>query len=276
MGFCNRFRSNGEACRNVTFNEDGWCRELDCSGFTRSIPVSRAFKDLDDFEESEATKYAHSFAPIEQIPKHVLEELPESFYIKQKAIDLFIAHHGGNKHLAISDLQQIAADFLNGPSEFSMSEDQIYLALRHEMIILTIALDSMAIINYWTAHRERTWSQIKNNVPSRSSKKKRKRKSGNPIPRLTEQEKADAKLELRNLSVGDSIQGKIVTIVKYGFFIEIQDLKINGLVHISTLNTNLTDTSELDFTVGKEVQVSVQSIDSENLRLSLKFEDMEI
>lgn len=69
--------------------------------------------------------------------------------------------------------------------------------------------------------------------------------------------------------VGDVVKGKVVSIVDYGAFVEIEK-GIEGLIHISEISwtQRIKHTSEY-FKVGEEVEAMILSIDKENERISL-------
>ncbi len=69
--------------------------------------------------------------------------------------------------------------------------------------------------------------------------------------------------------VGQKVQGKVVNLVPYGAFIEVEP-GIEGLVHVSELSWSkrVTNPSEL-LRVGQEVEAIVLAVDAKNQRLSL-------
>ncbi|WP_025270544.1 30S ribosomal protein S1 [Hippea sp. KM1] len=70
-------------------------------------------------------------------------------------------------------------------------------------------------------------------------------------------------------SVGDIVKGKIVNIVDYGLFVEI-DKGIEGLVHKSEISYDKYPPKfEETYSIGDEVEVKITNIDKENRRMSL-------
>ncbi len=69
--------------------------------------------------------------------------------------------------------------------------------------------------------------------------------------------------------VGSKIKGKVVNLVPYGAFVEVEP-GIEGLVHISELSWSkrINHPSEL-LTVGQEIEAQVLAVDAKNQRLSL-------
>ncbi len=70
-------------------------------------------------------------------------------------------------------------------------------------------------------------------------------------------------------SVGSKIKGKVVNLVPYGAFVEVEP-GIEGLVHISELSWSkrISHPSEL-LQVGQEIEAAVLAVDAKNQRLSL-------
>jgi len=74
---------------------------------------------------------------------------------------------------------------------------------------------------------------------------------------------------LSKYPIGAKVKGKVVTIVDYGAFIELE-AGIEGLIHISEMSwTKKSKHPSNILTVGNEIEASVLSLDSKNRRLSL-------
>ncbi len=79
---------------------------------------------------------------------------------------------------------------------------------------------------------------------------------------------------LDGLSVGQTISGRIVNLVKFGAFVDI-GRGINGLIHISELSwQRISHPSEV-VSVGDEVTVKIQQIDPERDRINLSLKELQ-
>ncbi|PIQ86464.1 MAG: 30S ribosomal protein S1 [Candidatus Omnitrophica bacterium CG11_big_fil_rev_8_21_14_0_20_45_26] len=75
--------------------------------------------------------------------------------------------------------------------------------------------------------------------------------------------------ELSNsLVTGTQTQGKIIKIVNFGLFVEL-DNGLEGLIHISEIPQNLAGTLEKSFSVGSTIDVAVLSVDHDARRIAL-------
>ncbi len=76
----------------------------------------------------------------------------------------------------------------------------------------------------------------------------------------------------KSLKTSDVIQGKIIKIVNFGLFTEL-DNGLEGLVHISEIPQNLASKLESSFKIGDSIQVSVLSIDDEARKIALSLKN---
>lgn len=76
--------------------------------------------------------------------------------------------------------------------------------------------------------------------------------------------------------VGSKIKGKVVNILNYGVFVELEK-GIEGLIHISELSwaKRITNPQEI-FAIGDMVEVQVLSIDKDSRRISLSIKQLEL
>ncbi|MDD4910332.1 MAG: 30S ribosomal protein S1 [Candidatus Omnitrophica bacterium] len=76
-------------------------------------------------------------------------------------------------------------------------------------------------------------------------------------------------------SVGSKIKGKVVNILPYGVFVEIEK-GIEGLVHISEMSwtKKITNPQEI-FAIGDIVEVQILNVDKDNRRISLSVRQLE-
>jgi small subunit ribosomal protein S1 len=90
------------------------------------------------------------------------------------------------------------------------------------------------------------------------------------------QRSADPWTEVANkFPIGTKIKGKVVNIVPYGVFVELEK-GIEGLIHISEISwqKRAINTQEL-FAIGDMVEVQVLNIDRDNRRISLSIKQLE-
>jgi predicted RNA-binding protein with RPS1 domain len=80
------------------------------------------------------------------------------------------------------------------------------------------------------------------------------------------------KKPLSDFKVGDTVKGKVVSIMTYGAFVDI-GATTDGLVHVSQLANDFVQNVEAVVKVGDEVEVRVLSLDSENNKVSLTMRD---
>lgn len=76
------------------------------------------------------------------------------------------------------------------------------------------------------------------------------------------------KKPLTDFKVGDTVKGKVVSIMTYGAFVDI-GTTTDGLVHVSQLANDFVQSVENVVKVGDEVEVRVLSLDLDNNKVSL-------
>ncbi len=77
-------------------------------------------------------------------------------------------------------------------------------------------------------------------------------------------------------SVGSKIKGKVVNIIPYGVFVELEK-GIEGLIHVSEISwtRRISNPSEM-FAIGDMVETQVISVDKESRRISLSLKQLEL
>ena len=76
-----------------------------------------------------------------------------------------------------------------------------------------------------------------------------------------------------NMPVGSKVKAVVTRIVEFGVFARIQDMGVEGLIHISELS-DLDDINPADIvSVDQEVEVTVVSLDPERRRLGLSLKN---
>lgn len=159
MPQCRRHNVAGHRCQNDTENRDGWCRQSACDGFSRATtqnaPELKGVKFYGSPEEVAATK---------DNPARLRDD-PWLIAIDHRAIDRFVFHHGGTKQDAEMQIRVMLIDFMQQAGK--VVTEKTYLALSLDGYRLMVSPERNRVTGYSTAHRERTWEQIKMGIPSR-------------------------------------------------------------------------------------------------------------
>ncbi len=86
--------------------------------------------------------------------------------------------------------------------------------------------------------------------------------------RILEQEAEEAASVMwKKISVGQTYTGKVTSVKPYGAFVDIGGLE--GLIHVSEISFDKTQTTESMLEVGSEVTVAVKDLDQKKNRISL-------
>lgn len=179
MTDCSRFSADGRPCRNTTTNADGWCRTDGCEGFSR--PSAEQAPELKD------VKYygsAEEMAETGNCPAHVRSS-PASIAILPKAIRAFKFHHGGTEREAELQIRKMLRDFLDKSARTVTTAN--YLVLSREGYRLDIGPNRKCVTAYRSAHRDRTWEQVKLGITTRMDSAQR-----DPMPLLPTLESSSA------------------------------------------------------------------------------------
>jgi len=79
----------------------------------------------------------------------------------------------------------------------------------------------------------------------------------------------------KKIPIGSHIKGKIVNILPYGVFVEL-DKGIEGLIHVSEISWQKRNINPQEmFTIGENIEVQVLNIDRETRRISLSIKQLE-
>ena len=89
------------------------------------------------------------------------------------------------------------------------------------------------------------------------------------------------KCEFLRDHVGEEYNGVIAAVVPFGFFVELSDIYIEGLVHVSTLSGDyfhhdaakhrlIGERTAVSFRLGDEVRVKVVRVDLEDRKIDLE------
>ncbi|QHG85295.1 hypothetical protein D1O33_24950 (plasmid) [Rhodococcus rhodochrous] len=159
MNRCTRFHRDGTACTNSTEHVDGWCRQDGCPGFVRRDPATAP-------PSSGAPRGTELHIRTSPATGTGLD-LDELFDIRitMRAVDSFRFHHGGDQRSAEAQMRNMLEDFLLKSSSTVSASG--YVRLSRQGYSLILSPDRTAVTGYFTVHRERTWEQVKNKVPSR-------------------------------------------------------------------------------------------------------------
>jgi len=93
------------------------------------------------------------------------------------------------------------------------------------------------------------------------------------------------KCEYIEQHIGDSFDGTIVTVTNFGLFVELDDIHIEGLVHVTALRNDYYHFNEVahslsgertgeSFQMGDRVHVQVSNVDMENHKIDLQLLDV--
>lgn len=151
---CTRFHADGSRCTAVTAWADGWCRTPVCGGFRTTEPPAPARHSIALDVPLGARSVA---APV----------LSAGVAIADKALDRFIANHGGSRAEAEVELRTMPEEF-GVLARVSRSDDGVY---RLDAYGYRLVLDPEAgtVIDYRSVHIERSYAQFRAGVPGRSS-----------------------------------------------------------------------------------------------------------
>lgn len=159
MNRCTRFHRDGTACTNPTDHVDGWCRQDGCPGFVRRAPATAP-----EFVGAPRGAARHVRTSRATDTDLDLDELLD-IRITMRAVDSFRFHHGGDQRSAEAQMRNMLEDFLLKSSRMISASG--YVRLSRQGYNLVLSPDRTAVTGYFTVHRERTWEQVKNKVPSR-------------------------------------------------------------------------------------------------------------
>ena len=163
---CRRFRRDGERCTNRGRFADGWCHQPGCPGFTRSRPTAP-----DGHEDRTPRGTTSHVASTMAVPLGVEVDEVDDVRVSLTARDSFRFHHGGSDVEAEVQLRMMLEDFiLKSARDVHRSG---YVRLSREGYELVVDPSMTVITNYSTAHKERTWEQVKAGVRSRFGHKSR-------------------------------------------------------------------------------------------------------
>lgn len=182
MATCGRYDFQGNHCRNLTRYSDGWCRSDGCPGFLRRSAGEAPEPTGAKFHGSEKTVRATRSVPAN------LRADPRTIKIDGVAVNVFVARHGGNKNVAITQIREMLTDFLDKAAKDVNRTGSLTLSFKGYR--LRINPERNRITGYSTVHRERTWQQIKAGVPSRIGIREVVRTAPPPNPTISKPEPA--------------------------------------------------------------------------------------
>lgn len=130
-----------------------------CAGFSRpSATMAPKLKDVKYYGSAdEIAKTGSRPAPV--------RSSPASITILPRAIGHFKFHHGGTDREAEIQIRKMLADFLEESARTVTTAH--YLVLSRDGYRIDIGPNRKTVTAYRSAHRERTWEQVKAGIPSR-------------------------------------------------------------------------------------------------------------
>lgn len=75
-------------------------------------------------------------------------------------------------------------------------------------------------------------------------------------------------------NVGDIVEGKVVRILEFGAFVELED-GVDGLVHISQISQKHIAKVENALSIGQDIKAKITEIDTDNKKISLSIKEAE-
>lgn len=252
---CSRYNAMGEPCKNATEHLDGWCREPGCDGFVRSTPASAPFTHSNRVSFHKTGEGSQRASTDESSSGVIQQNRRVAF----RATDLYKAHHGGSTADAVGALVMIADRCERGDWDALKRRSGEFTVFSGDGYSITIAPNG-AIVGYAAVHRDRTWHQVRAGIRSRVSKKRTKASNVHRSTTASGVALADA---LARWELGDVFTGKVVSIVNFGCFIEVDG--VNGLLHRSEL-VDLETWPQ----VGEDIRVAVTRVDLEMLRVAFR------
>jgi hypothetical protein len=159
MGTCSRYHLHGNQCQNLTDQADGWCGQDDCPGFLRESP-----------RDAPGLKGRKFYGPPEEVLAKCsnaanLKADPRTIAVSANALEMFVFHHGGTADIATLQIREMLVDFVESAGKIATSAN--FLSLAMEGYRLFVNPQRNRVTGYSTTHRERTWQQIKADIPSR-------------------------------------------------------------------------------------------------------------
>ncbi|MGW1616047.1 hypothetical protein ACWCQZ_42685 [Streptomyces sp. NPDC002285] len=168
-GRCSRYERDGSRCHKTTRRTDKWCGM--CAGFLRpqKPTVPSPPRPADDS--------AHPpVAPAtEPLPLTSDEAHDPQLHVTRSAIDRHCTTHGGDHATAEAEIRSLLENLITA-GEHQRFENGIWRLLAPEGFSLLLSSDAARVLSYSTAHRDRTYTQVKAGVPSRSRNRRSKEK----------------------------------------------------------------------------------------------------
>jgi hypothetical protein len=90
---------------------------------------------------------------------------PRTIAVSANALEMFVFHHGGTADIATLQIREMLVDFVESAGKITTSAN--FLSLAMEGYRLFVNPQRNRVTGYSTTHRERTWQQIKADIPSR-------------------------------------------------------------------------------------------------------------
>ena len=144
-----------------------------------------------------------------------------------------------------------------------------------------LLLERLSASNIWTRfvhNSELSWSKKKINSPDEVLELNKtydfkvlsvNREEGKISLGYKQLQPKPEEIALTKYPVGSVLKGKVVRLVKFGAFVELEP-GIDGLVHVSQINHGWIKSPNEALKVGDEVEVKVIGIDNDRITLSIK------
>ncbi|EGX61954.1 Superfamily I DNA and RNA helicase [Streptomyces zinciresistens K42] len=158
---CSRYERGGSRCHRPTRRADGWCGT--CAGFRRPQ------KPTDPVVPCPAAPSTREpvTAATDRLPLTSDEAHDPQLGVTRSAIERYCATHGGDRATAEAEIRSLLENLI-ATGTHQRVEGGAWRLLAREGFSLLLSADANRVLGYSTAHRDRTYGQVKAGVPSRS------------------------------------------------------------------------------------------------------------
>ncbi|ATM24716.1 hypothetical protein SMD44_p10217 (plasmid) [Streptomyces alboflavus] len=157
---CTRYEHDGTPCGRLTDRRDQWCGT--CAGFHRAQrPKPKAAAP----RGGQSVVDAPEPLPLEADDAH-----DPHLNVTRHAIDQYRQRHGGDAQAAETEIRSLLENLITTGDHRHLTRGswRAWRLQADEGFTLVLSADASFVIGYSTAHRERTYAQVKAAVPSRS------------------------------------------------------------------------------------------------------------
>lgn len=158
---CSRYERGGSRCHRPTRRADGWCGT--CAGFRRP---QKPADPVVPCPTAPSTREPVT-AATDRLPLTSDEAHDPQLGVTRSAIERYCATHGGDRATAEAEIRSLLENLI-ATGTHQRVEGGAWRLLAQEGFSLLLSADANRVLGYSTAHRDRTYGQVKAGVPSRS------------------------------------------------------------------------------------------------------------